>query len=123
MEERTKSGLDAVQADGTRGAARRLNVKTTVKMVICVLAFCGAAALGANTLASVLSTARASGGYVLGESGGMVVIFDSGDLKHPLEVTDIEVSTLRETDRRLLREGLPAQDKSVVLELLEDLGS
>ncbi|MCD8016681.1 MAG: hypothetical protein LUE06_01950 [Oscillospiraceae bacterium] len=98
-------------------------MKTTIKMVICVLLFSGAVALGVNTAASLLAGAGAAGGYVLGESGGVVAIFQSGDLRHPVEVTDIEVGTLREADRTLLREGLPAADRGALLELLEDLGS
>ena len=60
--------------------------------------------------------------FILREYDGCVAVFAVGE-KEPVTMTDIEVRTLRETDRALLNAGLPAADKDEVLTLLEDLGS
>ena len=41
----------------------------------------------------------------------------------PLTVTEIEASSLRETDRSLLKEGVAVRTREELMALLEDLGS
>ena len=61
--------------------------------------------------------------YYLRESGGFVAVFAGDNGITPLDVTDIEVTTLTEVDRELMRVGIPAENKTELLCLLEDLGS
>jgi len=61
--------------------------------------------------------------YYLRDSGGYIAVFESRRAREPLSVTAIETGVLRDTDRLLLSRGIPVQDLSELLELLEDLGS
>ena len=65
---------------------------------------------------------RAAAGYVLGASGDFLAVYAAADLAEPLTVTDIRLSSLRQTDREQVLRGLPAADRETLLALLEDLG-
>lgn len=60
--------------------------------------------------------------YILKESDGYVAVFSSNPQK-VLQVTNIQVSSLRAADQALLENGITATDRQALLELLEDLGS
>ena len=61
--------------------------------------------------------------YVLREYEGQVAIFLENEPVSPLTVTDIQVSTLRELDRKLLETGIKLYSKERLMMTLEDLGS
>lgn len=61
--------------------------------------------------------------YYLRDAGGFVAVFGGDNGTVPLNVTDIETETLNDVDRELLRAGIPAENKTALLTLLEDLGS
>ena len=61
--------------------------------------------------------------FVLGEWDGKIAVFEGTNTKAPVSVTQIELQTLREADRALIRAGLIAASHAELLELLEDLGS
>ena len=61
--------------------------------------------------------------FFLRESEGFVAVFESKKGRTPLSVTAIETSQLRNTDRQLLRRGIPVMNTAELLSLLEDLGS
>lgn len=61
--------------------------------------------------------------YYLRESEGFVAVFSGSRERTPISVTHIETSGLRETDRVLLRRGIPVSGTAELLMLLEDLGS
>lgn len=54
---------------------------------------------------------------------GYVAVYQDRREKTPVTVTDIELSSLRSTDRALIQEGIPVSDRRQLLSLLEDLGS
>lgn len=60
--------------------------------------------------------------FYLRDCDGYIAIF-RGASSEPVDVTDIETATLNDTDARLLRQGIPADSRSELLLLLEDLGS
>lgn len=60
--------------------------------------------------------------FYLRDRDGYIAIF-RGASSEPVDVTDIETATLNDTDARLLRQGIPADSRSELLLLLEDLGS
>lgn len=61
--------------------------------------------------------------YVLRDYEGYVAVFVENDPRCPMTVTDIEVSTLRELDRRLLQTGMKVSSHENLMMTLEDLGS
>ena len=61
--------------------------------------------------------------YFLRDSDGYIAVFGGKRAREPLRVTRIETARLRDTDRLLLRDGIPAGDSGELLTLLEDLGS
>lgn len=61
--------------------------------------------------------------YYLRDFDGYVGVFASDRGGEPVEVTDIELSCLREADRAMIQNGLPVCDRMQLLTLLEDLGS
>lgn len=63
-----------------------------------------------------------SGEYLLSAAEGRVAVYDRFDRREALEITDIELATLRERDRELLEAGIPAESREELMELLEDLG-
>ena len=59
----------------------------------------------------------------LGAYQGSVAVFDRGHPATPRAVTDIDLSSLRATDRALIERGYPVGNEAELQELLEDLGS
>lgn len=106
-----------------------LRLRTVVALLAAVTALTSAAlALGAEDSAGVTAPAETEttqtqdAPFVLREYEGRVAVFSPGR-EMPLSVTTIELETLREQDRKLLLEGLAAEDREELLMLLEDLGS
>jgi hypothetical protein len=58
--------------------------------------------------------------YTLREYRGKVAVFTGGFDEIPAIETDIDVSGLREYDRKLLSDGIPVEAYEGVLRLLED---
>ena len=63
-----------------------------------------------------------SGEYLLAVAGERVAVYDLFDRREALEITEIELSSLREHDRALIEQGLPVESREELLTLLEDLG-
>lgn len=85
----------------------------------------GAAALSAPAPASpavAVPTEVQTGGYYLRDWQGYIAVFE-GNAEAPASLTDIETGTLNDVDREKLQNGIPAQDKTELLSLLEDLSS
>lgn len=61
--------------------------------------------------------------YVLREYEGHVGVFAPGSAGKPQDLTEIETSSLRASDRKLLQGGIPVSSRDELLSLLEDLGS
>ena len=61
--------------------------------------------------------------YVLRDYEGYVAIFVENEPELPMTVTNIQVSTLRELDRRMLVTGMKVDSHEGLVMLLEDLGS
>lgn len=61
--------------------------------------------------------------YILRDCDGYIGVYTPGKLRTPQDVTDIEVSRLRESDQKLLKEGIPVSSRDELLTLLEDFGS
>ena len=61
--------------------------------------------------------------FFLREQEGYVAVFAGRREREPIRRTDIDATLLRDTDRLLLRSGIPAGDSTELLCLLEDLGS
>ncbi len=59
--------------------------------------------------------------YLVGIEDGYVAVYKNGR-GTPERVTRIEAALLRRADEAMLRRGIPAEDMSEVLSLLEDLG-
>jgi len=99
-------------------------VKVTIRIMICVVLAAIALTLATFTVWNFrqANLAREARGYVLGVRGGSVAVYAGGDLKTPLDVTDIELASLRESDRALIAGGLPVGSREELLQLLEDLG-
>lgn len=105
-------------------------MSTNVKIIICTILAAIALTLAAFTFTSfdepqtaALAAEFAETRYVLGEWEGKIAVFREGDMGAPLQITGIELSSLREADRALIREGLIAVTETELLQLLEDLGS
>ena len=49
--------------------------------------------------------------------------FTLAGFRKPLRVTDIELASLRATDRALVEHGIPVASREALQALLEDLGS
>ncbi len=60
--------------------------------------------------------------FTLCARNGCVAVLDPA-LGETAVVTDIELATLREADRKLIEAGLPVESREQLLVLLEDLGS
>ncbi len=50
-------------------------------------------------------------------------VYDGQREKVPVTVTEIEIGSLRSTDKALIQKGIPVTDQRELLSLLEDLGS
>lgn len=105
-------------------------MSTSVKIIICTMLAAIALTMAAFTFANFEDPVKAVDAvevietrYVLGEWEGKIAIFREGNMKTPLRITAIELSTLREADRVLIRKGLIAASETELLQLLEDLGS
>lgn len=100
-------------------------MKAGIKMTICMVMIAAAATMASMTIASFSEkdSQTADSAYVLGIAEGNVAVFEGGDLSVPLTVTEIEASSLRETDRTLLKEGVAVRTREELMALLEDLGS
>lgn len=61
--------------------------------------------------------------YYLRDCSGYVAVFKGANSSTPIEITDIETETLNNVDRKLLKQGIPAENKSELLMLLEDFSS
>ena len=61
--------------------------------------------------------------YVLRDYEGYIAIFVENDAARPMTVTDIQTSTLRELDRKLLETGLKLYSHETLMMTLEDLSS
>ncbi len=104
-----------------------------IKVWLLCLAAAGAVVSGGAAARSIDDTAstappevavRDDGGnaYWLFDSGGYIAVYETNG-NGAATVTDIEVETLNDYDRELLRDGIPAKDDAELLSLLEDLGS
>ncbi|MBR1660623.1 MAG: BofC C-terminal domain-containing protein [Oscillospiraceae bacterium] len=105
-------------------------MKIGIRAALCVLTAASAAAMAGFTLSGLDpgSAVTASMGetdsmYVLGTSEGLVAVYPGGGSRQPLEVTEISLSTLRQSDREALEAGLPVGSQEELAQLLEDLGS
>ncbi len=61
--------------------------------------------------------------YILKIVDGIVVVFKEPDMEHPIIVTDIYASTLRNFDRERLSEGIVAKNELDLQCMLEDYSS
>ena len=96
----------------------------TFRIVLCICLMALAVTMAAFTLADFRRAAAGdSGALMLGAWQGSVAVFDRGDPAAPISVTDIELSSLRATDRALIERGMPVESEEALLSLLEDLGS
>ena len=99
-------------------------MKTILKAIVLTCLLAVALTMATFTLAGFRDKeATPTGQLVLASYNGRVSVFDSGDMKTPLEVTDINLSTLREADRSQLEAGLEVSSREELMSLLEDLGS
>lgn len=108
-------------------------MKQSIRIIVCASAMCLALIMASLTAASFktgeapdtnsAAAERADGGFVIMEHGGRIAVFASSDLDIPLTVTNIRVSSLRESDRLLLSSGLEVTDEAELAQLLEDFGS
>ena len=99
-------------------------MKTLLRAIVLTCQLAVALTMATFTLAGFRDKEPAlTGQLVLGSYDGRVSVFDSGNLKAPLEVTDIDISALREADRSQLESGLAVSSREELMSLLEDLGS
>lgn len=76
-----------------------------------------------GTAVSCLSENQEATCYVLRDYEGYVAIYVENEPSRPMTVTDIQVSTLREVDKKLLETGLKLYSREKLMMTLEDLGS
>ncbi len=100
----------------------------------CILLLATAALCASYTVADLRGTQRrevtqetpapvtATERFTLCARNGCVAVLDPA-LGETAVVTDIELATLREADRKLIEAGLPVASREQLLALLEDLGS
>lgn len=102
-------------------------MRTSVKIVLCVLLMVFAAASLITVLADlgVLPAVQAAGSpaYELRTWEGCVAVFCPPDASIPDTVTDIRVRDLPPADRQALAAGVAADDRDQVVRLLEDYGA
>lgn len=99
-------------------------MKTVIKAIVLTCLMAVALTMATFMLAGFREKeATPTGQLVLGSYNGRVSVFDGGDMKTPLEVTDIDISALREADRSQLEAGMEISSREELLSLLEDLGS
>lgn len=101
-------------------------IKGAVLALALVAAVSGPAAAFAFSGGEEEAPVRADGAensYVLRDYEGYVAIFVENEPELPVTVTDIQVSTLRELDRRLLVTGMKVKGQEELVMILEDIGS
>ena len=100
-------------------------MKTAVRLVICTALAAAAVTMAGFTIAGFHGREEAppAAPYLLGEAGGYVAVFTAEDSRVPIQVTDIELSSLRSVDRERISAGLPLRSREELASVLEDLGS
>ena len=107
-------------------------IKTAISLCLCAVSVITAAAafrIGAEsgpeeqTVAAMSYPEPEREAYLLREREGFIAVFSADDTAEPITVTDIEVCTLNNNDRKLLQGGITAENKAELLSLLEDLSS
>lgn len=93
-------------------------MKIGIRIISCVMLIAVALTMAVFTLADFQSPE----GYRLGEHEGRVAVYSQHG-SAPVTVTDIALSSLRQTDRDMVLKGLEAATQEELLSLLEDLGS
>ena len=93
-------------------------MKIGIRIISCIMLSAVALTMAVFTLADF----SPEEGYTIGEHKGLVAIYAVGD-PEPITVTDIELASLRQTDREMIARGLQAESREELLALLEDIGS
>ena len=112
----------------------KIQMKIAVLAVLCVTAVVMtvgavksiAAPEKENIPPEIISNASAenkNAEYYLRDCSGYVAVFKGTNSSTPIEITEIETETLNDVDRKLLKQGIPAENKSELLMLLEDFSS
>ena len=112
----------------------KIQMKIAVLAVLCVTAVVMtvgavksiAAPEKENNPPEIISNASAenkNAEYYLRDRSGYVAVFTGANSSTPIEITEIETETLNNVDRKLLKQGIPAENKSELLMLLEDFSS
>lgn len=101
-----------------------------IRMILCMLLCVAALGMAVFTFTGFTgprnsAAAETSGGgsFLLGERDGNIAVFRAEDPDTPVTITNIQLATLREADRRMISAGLMAGSEDELLMLLEDLGS
>ena len=101
-----------------------------IKITVCAVTVCIAVIMSAATVNSFLEKDAPGSApeqsveeYVVMAYYGKIAVFNPNHLNTPLTVTDININTLRDSDRRMLADGIRLNDEAEVAQLLEDLGS
>ena len=99
-------------------------MRTTFRVVLCIALLAIAVTMTAFTVADLTKEKPAPGESLrLGAWQGNVAVFDGSDTETPRSVTDIDLASLRATDRALIERGYPVKSEEELQVLLEDLGS
>lgn len=100
-------------------------MKPVIRLIVLISLMVIAVVMAALTLADFQksSAPTPTGTLVLGSYGDAVAVFDGGDLRNPLQITEIELDTLRSGDRALIEAGMTVSSREELVQLLEDLGS
>lgn len=98
-------------------------MKSIIRAIVLLSLMVIAVVMAALTLADFRPEPQATGILVLGSFDERVAVFDSGDLRNPLQITEIDLNTLRSGDRALIEAGMTVASREELMLLLEDLGS
>ena len=112
----------------------KIQMKIAVLAVLCVTAVVMtvgavksiAAPEKENNPPEIISNASAenkNAEYYLRDCSGYVAVFKGANSSTPIAITETETDTLNNVDRKLLKQGIPAENKSELLMLLEDFSS
>lgn len=96
-------------------------MKTGVRIAVCVMMMAIALTMVVFTAAGFRKGETES--FLLGEYGGNVAVYSSGEERALLRVTDIALASLPGADREKLGSGIAVAGERELQELLEDLGS
>jgi len=96
-------------------------MKIGIRITVCIMMMAIALTMVVFTVADFREAENE--GYVLGEVDGNIAVFRPGRRGEPLAVTDIELGSLRSSDREKIIAGLHASGDAELQQLLEDLGS